>query len=315
MRLPHFVVIGAAKSGTTSLYHYLRQHPDIFMPPRKEPSFFAHEGRTLDFKGPGDDEWNFVTELSEYERLFAQAPPNALLGDISPRYLYFEQSSARIAHHIPCARIVAILRHPVDRAYSHFLMNRRRGCEPEADFERALEREPERARIGWGWDWQYTGAGLYFQQLQRYYQRFDHGQIKVFPYEDLARDPYELFRRLFRFLGVNESVRLDTTARHRSAFAPQSYTVQELLRRIDGIAPLIRQHLPNGFARKSAGNLVKKVQAWNHAEPAPLSPATREALFDRYFADDCARLEILTGNDLSMWREAGLPRYASVGMG
>lgn len=303
MRLPDFIVIGAAKCGTTSLFHYLSQHPGIFLPRRKEPSFFAHESDGDTFHGPGDDEWNFVTTLSEYQDLFRGAQRGFVTGDISPRYLYFEQSSRRIAHHAPQARLVAILRHPVDRAYSHFLMNRGRGCEPEADFVKALKRGPERETKQWGWDWQYVKAGLYHAQLERYYDRFPREQIQVFLYDQLKSQPEAVLRELFRHIGVNESFQPDMSARHRPAARPQSYALQTLLRRIDGWVPFVRRNLPQGIGRRLGSSFHQRAQKWNKSPPQPLPEATRSILFERYFAADARKLERLVGAEFAIWRE------------
>lgn len=298
--LPTFVVIGAAKSGTTSLHRYLKQHPEVFVARRREPSFFAHEGERLDFRGPGDDEWNFVTDLLTYQDLFTEAEGYRAVGEISPRYLFFERAPARIKHHIPEAHLVAILRHPVDRAYSHFLMNRDRRCEPEADFSRAIERGPERAALGWGWDWQYAGAGRYYEQLRRYYDLFPSEQIQVFLYDDFRHEPDAFYRDLFTFLGVDPSFRPDMSVQDRTAAITRSPALKSFLRRPSGVKALMKRVLPPSLAE----GLKARVASWNAARPDPLPPIVRQDLFDRHFADDCARLEGLIGRDLSLWTSA-----------
>lgn len=200
MTLPNFVVIGAAKSGTTSLREYLDQHPEVFITKRGEPSFFAHEGEQLTFCGPGDEDWthSFVTELPDYERLFDGAASFKAIGEISPRYLFFEKSAWRIAKYIPHARIIAILRHPVDRAYSHFLMNKGRNCEPALNLSVAMVQEDKRAARGWGWDWRYVGAGQYYENSSRFYERFPKDRIKVLLYDDYRDNPRDFFSICFR---------------------------------------------------------------------------------------------------------------------
>src|SRR5690606_23487060 len=153
MPLPNFLVIGAAKAGTTSLHRYLGGHPEVFVPPRGEPSVFAHDAGAPRSREPGAEAWAAVADLPRYARLSAGAEGKVAVGEVSPRYLYCERWCERIKRHVPDVRLVAVLRHPVDRAYSHFLMNRDRRCEPESDFRRAIEREDERAALNWGWDW------------------------------------------------------------------------------------------------------------------------------------------------------------------
>jgi len=298
MTMPNFLVIGAAKAGTTSLRTYLDQHPEIFVPGRGEPSFFAHEGETPRYKGPGDDDWNgtLFTDLAAYEALFDPVDGQAAVGEISPRYLYFEKAPERIAARIPEARLIAILRHPVDRAYSHFLMNRSRGCEPAATLAEAIELEATRAEQGWGWDWSYVGAGLYHAQLQRYFARFPPDRIKVFLYEDL-KDQDTFFPDLFDFLGVDPDFRPDTSARHRKAQAPRSYALQQVVKQPSAAKSLVKQLVPAGARMKAREWIMSR----NAVAPERLSPEVRRALFDRHFAAECRRLESLIGRSLAPW--------------
>ena len=300
MPLPNFIVIGAAKSGTTSLHRYLGEHPEIFAPARGEPSFFAHEGQQLNYKGPGDDDWSFVTDIAKYRSLFDGAEGYAAVGEVSPRYLYFERSCERIKHHVPDARLVAILRHPVGRAYSHFLMNRDRRCEPEPDFRKAIEKEEERASLGWGWDWRYVRAGLYYEQLQRYYRLFDGGKIKVFLYDDFINEPDKFFGDLFDFLGVDPSFRPDTTVRHRKASLPRIPMLRTFLGRPNAVKSLAARVIPRAVFK----GVKARVTSWNRVRPDPLSQVIRQEVFERYFEDDCNRLEGLIGRDLSQWSRA-----------
>jgi hypothetical protein len=297
MTLPNFLVIGAAKAGTTSLRDYLGQHPQIFLPGWGEPSFFAHEGERVDFKGPGDDEWTFVTERAAYLRLFEGAAGHRAVGEISPRYLYFPKAPERIHHQLPAARLVAILRHPVDRAYSHFLMNRGRECEPIADFARAVREEGRRLAAGWGWDWCYVGAGRYHEQLRRYYERFPAEQIRVFLYEDYRGDPDRFFDELFAFLGVDPAFRPDTRVKRREAGSPRSLLMRRALAGRTAWKAAAAALVPRAVKRRAKAGLT----ALNTTRPEPLSPTLRRRLFDEHFADDAAALAELIGRDLGHW--------------
>lgn len=299
MTLPNFVVIGAAKSGTTSLRDYLEQHPEVFVTKRGEPSFFAHAGETLTFSGPGDDDWthSFVTDLRAYERLFDGAASCPAIGEISPRYLYFEKSALRMHTHVSEARILAILRHPVDRAYSHFLMNKGRNCEPAPNLPAAIAEEAERAARGWGWDWRYVGAGLYHHQLTRYYERFPRERIKVFLYDDYRHNPDQFFHELFTFLGVDSSFRPDTSVKRREAALPRSHYLSVALERSNRLSRLVKHVVPVTWRAATKARLA----SLNTRRPEPLSAEVRQQLFDEYFAADCARLEPLIGRDVSSW--------------
>jgi hypothetical protein len=297
MPLPDFLVIGAAKCGTTSLHRYLSQHPGIYLPAYGEPSFFAHEGGSRSFTGPGDGDWTFVSHIDDYEALFREATSQQLRGEISPRYLFFEQAPRRIHSYVPHVRLLAILRQPVDRAYSHFLMNRSRGCESESDFAAAIALEQKRWAKGWGWDWCYAGAGRYHQQLLRYYELFPPEQIQVFLYEDWEQTD-EFYATMFDFLGVDADFRPAMATRERIASAPRSHSVQRLLRHDGSVAAVARRVLPDSWLTRAKG----RVTDMNRTGPPSLDPELRSALTHQYFDEDIDRLQDMLGRDLTAWR-------------
>jgi hypothetical protein len=297
MTVPNFLVIGAAKAGTTSLRDYLDQHPEVFVSRRREPSFFAHAGAPPRCLGPGDDDWVFVTDWTDYRRLFDEAAGCSAVGEISPRYLYFEQASARIRDHLPDVRLVAVLRHPVDRAYSHFLMNRGRACEPVADFPEAMALEAQRRALGWGWDWCYIGAGLYHRQLRRYFEKFPRRQIGVFLYDDYRRAPERFLAEIFEFLGVARSFAPDMSQRRREAGLPRSHRLRRTLDGGGSFKSAVGRLLPPAWRRRAKTTLA----TWNTVRPAPLPVEQRRRLFEARFAEDCRRLSDLIERDLSPW--------------
>ena len=140
MRWPTFLIIGAGRSGTTSLYHYLGQHPDIFMSPVKEPGFFAYEDETRPLIGAyGEAELpGYSTRREDYEALFADVSVETAAGEASVDYLYLPRAARRIRRHVPQARLIAILRQPADRSHSQFWARVASGREPLTDFEEAL---------------------------------------------------------------------------------------------------------------------------------------------------------------------------------
>src|SRR3954452_17434204 len=123
MTMPNFLIVGAAKSGTTSLYYYLKQHPQVFVSPVKEPKFFAYEGEKVVYRGPGDAENNrrLVNNLADYRALFGGANGAKAIGEASPVYLYSPKACERIRHYLPDAKLFVILRDPAERAYPSFL--------------------------------------------------------------------------------------------------------------------------------------------------------------------------------------------------
>lgn len=150
MTLPTFLIIGSGRSGTTSLHAYLRQHPEVFMSEVKEPSFFSFMDGGIPSRGPGS-EWlrrTAVTTREAYEALFAASAGARAIGEASPAYLIDPAVPARIHALIPHVRLVAILRHPAERAHAAYLGRRRDGLDPAPTFEAALRDEDRRLGQG-----------------------------------------------------------------------------------------------------------------------------------------------------------------------
>ena len=238
MTMPNFLILGAAKAGTTSLYQYLKQHPQIYLTPIKETNFFALMGEQLDFCGPGDREYINRFSLQTFDAYCAQfegVTDEPAIGEASPLYLYHAQAPYRIRHHLPDVKLIAILRHPVERAYSAFLHLVRDGREPCADFAQALEEEERRIRSRWEHIWHYKQMGFYAQQLKRYYQLFDRSQINVYLYDALKTNPLTLIRDIFQFLNVDEAFVPDLAVKYNVCDIPKN-TMPALL-------PEVRRHL------------------------------------------------------------------------
>jgi Sulfotransferase family len=298
VNLPSFLVIGAAKAGTTALYHYLKQHPEIHMSPIKEPRFFAHEDETIDFRGPGDREalGFIVTTLPEYQALFRDGQGKKASGEVSPLYLYSAKAPPRIKDYVPDAKLIAILRNPVDRAFSSFLMMIRDGREPIADFESALDAEEDRIRNNWEFIWHYAEVGFYHKQLARYFELFDRDQIKVFLYEDLQRDPCRLLKELFEFIEVDDSFVPDTSQRHNVApLFPKYQAWDDVLMRPNPIKSILKRLVPVRYRP----SVVRALREPN-LRKAELSAETKARLIN-LFREDICRLEDAIHLDLSAW--------------
>ncbi len=199
-RLPTFVIVGAMKSGTTSLARWLKPHPQVFLSDIKELHFFdVHYDKGTDW----------------YSRHFAGAGPRPAVGEATPAYMYDEQAASRMHALLPEARLVAILRNPVDRAYSHYWHNRQRGNEP-LGFRQAIEGEPERRRRDdqpYRHAYAYLDRGRYLPQLQRLTAHYPREQLLVQTFDDLRADPQSVYRRVCGFLGVDDTVELSNIGR------------------------------------------------------------------------------------------------------
>jgi hypothetical protein len=208
-RLPDFLLLGAPKCGTSALHAALARHPQLFLSEPKEPKFFLTDGPPpTSGGGPGDiPTWGeHVWRRDEYEALFAAAPPEALCGESTVFYLYDRAAQRRIRALLPDARLVAVLRDPVERAHSNWAHLRGADLEPEADFLTALEREPERIAAGWAHFWHYAAQGRYGEQLEHLYSLFPRDQVLLIRYRELRDAPVETADRVCAFLGVKTGV-------------------------------------------------------------------------------------------------------------
>ena len=300
MTLPNFLLIGAAKSGTTALHAYLQQHPDIFLASPKELRFFSYTGPY-----PEDLEEKYihrgVTTLEEYQRHFEDPGSARIIGEASPMYLYTPGTAERIKNLIPDVKLLAILRNPVDRAFSAFTHALRDWTETEASFEEALKKEPERIRAGWGILWHYTQAGFYAQQLRRYYDIFNKDQIKVVLYDDLAADAMSLCQAVFEYLGVDASFEPDLSKRPNVSGFPKNSVFHQFMERLfmkdNAIKRISQQLFPKAFRRRVMESL-RRINMEKRAMPESI----RQDLIS-LFREDIQQLERLINRDLSHWMD------------
>lgn len=300
--LPNFLLIGTAKAGTTSLYHLLRQHPAVFMPAVKEPRFFAYVDDPPAMTGPGDRESNeasgAVYTMDAYEALFDDVTSERAVGEASVNYLYSKTAPRRIHEHVPDAHLIAVLRNPVERAYSHYLHLLRAGREPLRDFEAALDAEPERREQGWEWSWHYARMGFYHEQLTRYLEYVDRDQLSVYLFDTFKNDNVAVAQDIYRALGVDDTFEPSTSLTHAKTGVPISDRFQQFLLNPDHpIRRAARTVVPEPVRTKG----VKLLKNLNLSKPS-MNADVRTRLV-RHFADDIGRLEDLLGRDLSHWTD------------
>jgi hypothetical protein len=199
--LPNFLIIGAARSGTSSLYAYLLQHPDVYLPKNKrpEPHFFFKDSE-------------YARGIDHYEsRYFADWNGETAVGEASTSYIFGPETPARVARYLPDVRLLAILRNPLERAYSNYCHTVKSGLET-LDFAQAIARESERTAALRGTDlaeiepYAYLARGLYFEQLQRWYRFFHPAQLHVVIFDDFVADTRAALTEILSFLQVDCSL-------------------------------------------------------------------------------------------------------------
>jgi len=266
---PNFFLAGAAKSGTTSLYRALRQHDDVFLPDLKEPHVYAY---LADRSTAGHLYTDAADARRRYAKLYAEVAGQTAMGDASTTNLVVPGAAAAIAADVPSARVVVILRHPVDRAFSHHSHFVAAGGEEIADFGRAVREEAPRQRAGFPFTYQYLAWGRYSGQLRPFLELFGPDRVLVHLYDDLCTDPEAVVRSTCRFLGVAADGALPPVGRYN---------------RVEDMSPRRR-----GLRRVLRG--AKPVRP-------TLDPDVRAEL-TATFREEILNLEALLGRDLSAWR-------------
>ena len=297
MTMPNFLIVGAAKSGTTSLYAYLKQHPQVYMSPVKETNFFAFEGEELNFSGGIKQGYlaDFKTNIQDYRAQFQGINNEIAIGEASPSYLYIPKAVERIEYYIPNVKIIVILRNPIDRAYSHFLHHIRDRLVPYSDFSQALQAEPQRIVDNWWWDYHYIQVGLYYKQLKRYVDKFNRERIKVYLYEDFKTNSLSVIQDIFQFLDVDRQFIPDMSAKLNSTGIPRNRTLDALIKE-PNLIKTIYQLLPMKLRKKITSKITKR----NPLEKPLLSSEIRKNLTELY-REDILKLQQLIQRDFSGW--------------
>jgi Sulfotransferase family len=311
-KLPNFIIAGAPKSGTTSLYHYLRQHPQVYLSPIKEPTFFAaadilsqpdllpiierQRAALRDYlAGSQRRPTHFlVTEWDDYVQLFRNACDQIAIGEASVSYLWLPSAATAIRSKLPEVRLIFVLRDPTERLFSLFLLNLRR--DPHITFRdwvlKAMHLHGDRRNGAHRYPIPLDG-GLYATQLGRFLDIFPRNQVRIYLYESYRSDAQAVLRDILAFLGVDSNHPIDMSHRHNETLVPRFPALARLRQRILGNLPLIAWlPAPVGDALRNLGNRQKSSFV--------IDPDDRLMVID-YYRDEILRTEDLIGADLSAW--------------
>jgi Sulfotransferase family len=310
--IPNFFIAGAPKGGTTSLYHHLSQHPDIFMSPVKEPCYFAHEIRPgnyvpelrarmqqqmetlrarLDEGLNGHSADGIVAREEDYLKLFDGVRGESAVGEASVSYLWSKTAAQQIAAFNPGAKIVLVLRHPAERAFSHYLYILADGHIAHTCSEQIAASLKSDGAIGLAHP--FLDFGFYGQQIERLLDHIPQRQVRVWLYEDTLVDPPKFFREVLTFLGVDAGFVPDTSHRHLQREVPKVAGVTQALRR-HAIWSAMRNCTP-AAVRPAMKKLI-------YRRPGSVAMSAEDRRFlVQYYRDDVRRLERVIERDLSAW--------------
>jgi hypothetical protein len=302
---PDALILGAPKAGTSALHAALSGHPEIYASPVKEPKFYlCGEAPPPAFRGPGDahsqQEW--IWRRSDYEQLFAAAPAGSVRIESTPFYLYDADARRRIAEELPDARLIAILRDPIDRAYSNWMHLWVDGLEPCGDFVDACALEADRIAGGWAPFWHYRRMGRYGEQLGDLFSRVDRERVLVLRYRELVAEPTATLDRVCRFLGVAEG-RIQTVPPDNSRPYVEPGLRTALLGRAIRAGAFAGSFAPPQLWRRASKPLVAALHVGGPSQRPGLDPEQRLALLQTC-TDDIGTLEEVLGESFADWRAA-----------
>lgn len=311
-KLPTFLIVGAVKAGTTSLHEYLQMHPEVFMSPVKETNFFSDadmlfEHFNVDYRqdvdvnldkylaGPMDKKIHIahVRTFSQYQKLFRDVKAEKAIGEVSNSYLYLPSTAQAIKDKLPDVKIVMILRSPVERLHSQYLMNLKLGKIIQKDLIKEIEADQAKAIKGWGVSHLYLEVGNYYEQVQRYYNSFPAHQIKVILFDDFKVDAHGVMQDLFAFLGVDSAFNLDMNKRYNEAGMPRFGKLNYYLTQI-GVYGFVKKIFSPRLKEKMKSLIYTK-------DNIPKITPAEKLYLQQYYKDDVAALGKLLDRDLSAW--------------
>ena len=295
MSLPNFMCLGAAKSGTTTLYDILRQHPDLYIPSFKEPHFF-------------DIPENYKNGIKWYEKTYFKNANQKIVADFTPSYFFDEEAPKRIFESLGGElKFVVILRNPLDRAYSHYLHSKRDLYEKQ-DFGEALKLESSRLQ-----QYQnqadylsylrhsYIHQGLYSKMLKRYLQYFSLDNFLFINFEDEFLQEKDLtIQKVLHFLEIDSSILLNIDIRSNPASKERSKILKRMMKKTGWWRVLLKKIIPSLKIRQIIKNRIQRanISVFN---PPKLTQIQRHNIYNSYFSRDVHDLSVLLNRDFSNW--------------
>jgi len=313
----NFFIVGVAKSGTTSVYKVLKEHKDVFMSPLKEPNFFSSDINPNNFRKdyilsyisdnslkkylnsdmPDEVFLAYIRDVKDYEKLFKNSSTEKFLGEISTSYLYSKVAAKNIYKYNKASKIIIILRNPIERAFSHYLMDLRMGF-VTGSFVNEIKKDFNSTNKGWGITNLYVELGLYYEQIKRYFDVFPKEQICIIYFDDLKSDGEIVYKKIFNFMSLEyDSFDFSILQKKQNqAKLPKAY-----LKRINFF--LSRTGVKNLLVSSFGERIKSKIASFVYTDKSvpKLGIGDRKIMLP-YFRDDIEKLQDLLGKDLSNWK-------------
>lgn len=283
-----FVCVGAQKAGTSTLHDILKQHPQIKLPVLKETHFFS-------------DEKKFEKGIDFYfKNYFNQKSESKYIGEIDPEYSYFLNAANNIKKHFSSLKIIIIIRNPVDRAYSHYLMTKRRGLEPYSFKKAILEEEKRLNSLENKMHYSYISRGLYNNQINHYTNVFGSENVKVVLFKDLVEKTPLVVNDICNFINV-PSYTFDYNIKSNTASESKSKWLRDFLYKPNTLKKVLGKLIPT---QNLKDKIAKNLDDFNlkKSKKEPLEKSFKQEVFNTYFKQDIKALEENLNIDLSLWK-------------
>jgi hypothetical protein len=295
-----FFIAGAAKSGTTALYDSLQSHPQIFLPLKKEPHYYLSQKLKNMVNGPFDKEITktmYIDNVEQYNSLFSDAEGTQILGEGSTTYLYDREACEAIKNKHPRAKVVIMLRNPIERAYSAFSHMHRDNREETDSFLNALNLEESRIKLGWMPIWHYKNMGFYSEQVATYLSTFGKENVHIMLFERYIRNIDSEIINLLNFLNVDSSIKVNKVISNESN-TPKNKYLHSFLKKNNFVKSLCKPFISANVRKK----LIHQAYKFNKGGKIKLNESDRTSLVSTY-ASDVAELKLLLNDRIEEWKE------------
>ncbi len=302
VRLPNFLIAGAAKGGTTSLSYYLKQHREIYISPVKEPKFFSAQFLKFPLNGVGDKEVekHIIKSFDDYVKLFRWVTPERkAIGEASVDNLYYrEMAIKQIKKYLGDPKIIIILRNPMSRAFSAYTHLVRDGRET-LSFEDGLDRESYRMKENWEFMWFYKDVGLYYQQVRAYFDNFS--KVRVYFTEDLEREPMKVVRDVFEFLEVDPDFVPDVSVKYNVSGIPKRKIYSKISKNMNTVGSFLEKGVNYLFPKKGT-KIIGTFEKWRAKglNRPQMKKETHDYLLE-FYREDITKTQKFLRKDLSNW--------------
>jgi hypothetical protein len=301
---PNFLLVGAQKAGSTSLYNYMKEHPQIFMSAQKEPLYFISDVVKQQIsnnkrQNPGKKEAFITDNYNDYLKLFEDATNEIAIGEASAGYLYYHNVSIpRIKSQLGNIKILIILRNPLEKVYSQYKRLKKIG-EERYGIIKAISKEPERKKKNYRAMFHYISQSLYYEQVKAFYDNFSN--VKVILLDDLKNNPNEVMKSVFSFLSVDTNYTLQNHNIHfKTGYIPSSRKIDQFVtknKRMNQIKSQLKRTIPGMY--KKVGAIYTAINSSNQK----LTNKAKQVIYD-YVYNDIIKLEELIEVDLTSWKES-----------